>query len=259
MPTLIRMANENDPAVHQAIVGALRQIKKSAISAAAIPTLVEGLSNPDRQIRIQAIVLLSRFGPQAKDAVPRLIAVLEEPVSSDSTTVGGGRSASTTFTGPAHEAAKALGEIVPGSPLAEQAVAALSRVVRGTARQRRASAADALGKFGATAAPAINDLVKMLEESTDGTSMTASTDSDAATKALGLIAADGSSSKTVLNALKESLRSGSKASRVAVVEAIEELGPKGAGASPEIEALKNDPDPNLHKAATKALESLGQK
>ncbi len=259
VPTLIRMASESDPTVHQASVGALRQIKKSAISPAAIPALVEGIGSPDRQVRMHVIAMLARFGSQAKDAVPRLIAVLDEPLSSDSTTVGGGRSAQTTFTGPAHEAAKALGEIVPGSPLAAQAVAALSRVVRGAARQRRASAADALGKFGATAAPAITGLVKMLEESADGTSMTARSDADAATRALSSIAADASSSKTVLNALKESLRSGSKSSRIAVVEAIEELGPKAAGAAPEIEALKNDPDPNVHKAATKALEALGQK
>ncbi len=70
----------------------------------------------------------------------------------------------------------------------------------GAARQRRGSAADALGKFGATAAPAITNLVKMLEESSDGKSMTASSDAEAATRALSLIATDASSSKTVLSA-----------------------------------------------------------
>ena len=89
--------------------------------------------------------------------------------------------------------------------------------------------------------------------------MTGSSDADAATRALRSIAADASSSKAVLSALKESLRSGSKASRVEVVEAIEELGPKAAGAAPEIEVLRNDPDPNVHKAATKALQAIGRK
>ncbi len=259
MPTLIRMTTDSDPTVQQACVGALHQIKKTAISSAAIPALVEGLDNPDRQVRIQAISLLARFGQEAKDAVPRLIAVLDEPLATDGTTVGGGRSALTRFTGPAHEAAKALGEIVPGSPLAGKSVAALSRVVRGEARQRRASAAYALGKFGAAAAPAIPDLVKMLEQANDGTSMTESTDTDAAAGALGQIAADASTSKKVLSALKESLRSGPKASRVPVIEAIGELGPKAATAAPEIEALKNDPDPNVQKAAIEALQALGRK
>ena len=259
VPTLIRLAAENDPTVRQASVGALGQIKKSALSPAAIPALVEGIGSPDRQVRMHVIAMLARFGSQAKDAVPRLIGVLDEPLSSDSTTLEGGRSAQTTFTGPAHEAAKALGEIVPGSPLAEQAVAALSRVVRGAARQRRSSAADALGKFGAAAAPAITGLVKMLLESADGTTMTATSDADAARRALSSIAADASSSKTVVSALKASLVSGSNSSRIAVVEAIEELGPKAAGAAPEIEALKNDPDPEVQKAATKALKALGQK
>jgi HEAT repeat protein len=258
LPTLIRLARENDPTVHQACVGALNKIKKTAISPAAVPALIEGLDNPDKQVRIQAISLLARFGQAAKDAVPRLIAVLDEPLASDGTTMGGGRSALVRFTGPAHEAAKALGEIVPGSPLADTSVAALSRVVRGEARQRRASAADALGKFGAAAAPAIPDLVKMLEQANDGQSRTASIDAEAASSALGQIAADASTTKTVLIALKEALHSGPKTSRVAVIEAIGELGTKAATAAPEIEALKNDPDPNVQKAATEALHALGR-
>jgi HEAT repeat protein len=98
----------------------------------------------------------------------------------------------------------------------------------------------------------------MLEQANDGQSRTASIDAEAASSALGQIAADASTTKTVLIALKEALHSGPKTSRVAVIEAIGELGTKAATAAPEIEALKNDPDPNVQKAATEALHALGR-
>ena len=65
--------------------------------------------------------------------------------------------------------------------------------------------------------------------------MAGSGDSNAAIRALSGIAADASSSKTVISALNELLRSGSEASRVAVVETLDELGPEAAGEISEIE------------------------
>ncbi len=258
IPVLIKLAAD-DRSVHDACAQALHQIRRSAISAAAIPALIEGLRNPDRQVRIDAITLLAGFGAQAKDAVPPLIAVLDEPLTSDGTTAGGrGGAFSTIYTGPAHEAAKALGKIVPGSPSADKAIVALSRVVRGEARQRRSSAADALGKFGAAAAPAIPDLVKMLEESGDGKNPAASVDAEAAADALAEIAGGAPTSNAVVNALRDSLHSSSKASRSAILAALEQLGPKAATAAKEIEPLKNDPDPRIREAASKALEALAK-
>jgi HEAT repeat protein len=260
LPILVRMAANDNQTVHEACMQALHELKRSAISAAAIPALVEALGSTDRQIRIDAISLLTQFGAKAKDAVPGLIAVLNEPLTSDSTTAGGrGGAFVTIYTGPAHLAAKALGEIVPGSPSAGVAVAALSRVVRGAARQRRSSAADALGKFGAAAAPAIPDLIKMLEEADAGKVPASSGDADAAAEALVKIAADPATSKAVVSALRASLRSNSKTSRAAVAAALEQLGPAAAEAAPELEALKNDSDPHIREAASKALEALTRK
>ncbi len=257
MPTLIKLSAEKDRTVHEACLQALREIKKSAISAASVPALVEGLKNPDRQIRLNLVTLLARLGREAKDAVPALIAVLNEPLTSDSTMGGGSGGAFVTlFVGPAHEAAKALGEIVPGTPLAGEAVAALANVVRSGAPQRRGSAATALAEFGATAKPAIPDLIKMLEDADTDKTSAASRDAEVAAKTLAEIAADPPSTDAVLSALRKSLHSNAKKSRAAVVGAIAELGPKAASAAPDIQAFEKDPDPNVQSAAVKALEAL---
>ena len=213
MPSLIKLSAENDRTIREACVQALQQLKKSAISAAAVPALVDGLKNPDRQVRLNLVMLLARLGREAKDAVPALITVLNEPISSDSTTAGAsGGALVTIFVGPAHEAAKALGEIVPGTPRAGEAVAALANVVRSSARQRRASAATALAEFGGTAKPAIPDLIKMLEDADTDKISAASRDADAAAKTLAEIAADPPSTAAVISALRNSLHSGAKKS-----------------------------------------------
>ena len=120
------------------------------------------------------------------------------------------------------------------------------------------SAADALGNFGRAAQPAIPDLVKMLEQAGDGKNPAVSGDADSAADALAAIAADAPTSKAVVTALSNSLRTSSNASRSAIIAALEQLGPKAATAAPEIEPLKNDPDPRVREAASKALEALAK-
>jgi HEAT repeat protein len=258
LAALIPLSAKDDVSVRQACVQALRDIKPSALSAAAIPALVEGLKSSDRDIRFFAVRLLARFGPEAKDAVPNLIAVLNEPLGSDQSTAGGGRAMVTIFTGPAQEAAIALGKIAPGTPRAAESIAALARIVSAGPRQRRASAANALGEFAAKAAPAIPDLVKMLEVADSDDALSAASEREAGVKALARVAADSPSSEAVVSVLRHSLRSDSKKPRASVVTALGQLGPKAAVAAPEIEALKNNPDPNVRKAATRALEDVGQ-
>jgi HEAT repeat protein len=183
-----------------------------------------------------------------------LIAVLNEPIDSDQATAEG-RTAVTTFTGPAHRAAEALGRLAPGTLASGQAVAALTAVVRSGPKQRRASAADALGRFGTEAAPAIPALVTMLGEVETGEEST--NDKASAAEALVRIAPGTSAADQAVAALTAALKSNSIATRRAALRALPSFGKAGAGAIPQIRTLKeSDPIPNVRKAAASALEEL---
>ncbi len=98
----------------------------------------------------------------------------------------------------------------------------------------------------------------MLEDADTDKISAASRDADVAAKTLAEIAADPPSSDAVISALRNSLHSGAKKSRAAVVGAIAQLGSKAATAAPDIQAFEKDPDPNVQAAAVKALEALGK-
>jgi hypothetical protein len=49
------------------------------IGAAAVPSLVEALANPDPATRQKAVAVLGRMGPEAAAAVPDLIKLLSDP------------------------------------------------------------------------------------------------------------------------------------------------------------------------------------
>jgi HEAT repeat protein len=224
IPALIRLSASDTHAVHEACTEALGKIKRSAYSAAAVPALVDGLKDRDREVRLHVLSLLAPLGPEAADAVPALIAVLNEPLDSDRTTGRAvGRSLMSVSTGPAHEAAKALGKIAPGTRYAGKAVNALAEVVHAGPARRRASAADALGEFGPLAAAAVPALIQMLAESDAGKSDVPNRDGEAAAQAMSRIAAGSQSSEAVVAALGESLRSKTSTSRPAVLRALKHL------------------------------------
>jgi HEAT repeat protein len=256
IPRLIQISAQDAPGERTACTRALSQIKPSAISAAAVPALVTGLKNPDRDLRFQVVSLLARLGPAATTAIPAFIATLNEPIDSDQTSMGEGNQATTVYTGPAHEAARALGEIAPGTPSAPEAIAALAEVVRAGAPQRRSSAADALAEFGPTAEAAIPDLIQMLKENAPGKNSVAERNAEVAAAALARIAAGTHSVASVITALRDALRPPARGTRVAAIRALGELGPQAAAAIPDIRALVQDRESSVRKAASKALESL---
>jgi len=49
------------------------------IGAAAVPALVQQLSSPDAAVRLKAVEVLSRIGPEAESASPQLIPLLDDP------------------------------------------------------------------------------------------------------------------------------------------------------------------------------------
>ena len=118
----------------------------------------------------------------------------------------------TVYSGPAHEAAKLLGEISPGSPTAGLVIDALTSVVRSATPQRRSSAAEALGEFGPSAAAAIPDLAQMLQAVDPPGTSTPTRTAESAAGGLAQIAAstDGPRTQEAVAALKSALSAESK-------------------------------------------------
>jgi HEAT repeat protein len=254
VPSLLRHLANDEPQVREACSRALGRIRPSALTKAVAPALIEGLGSHDPDVRLRIVSLLARISPDVGTVVPALIKVLNEPIDSDQASTEG-VTAVTTFTGPAHKAAEALGRLALGTPAAGQVIAALTEVVRSGPPQRRASAADALGQFGADAALAIPALVTMLGEAEAGKQST--DDQASAAEALGRIAPGTASADQAVAALTTALKSDSIATRRTALEALPSFGHASAGAIPQIRSLKeNDPIPNVRKAAASALERL---
>jgi HEAT repeat protein len=255
--TLIKQAEPDDPAVREACAKALQELKPPAVTSASVPALVAGLRNPDREVRLQVVNLLSRLGRDSKDAIPGLIATLKEPLDSDNVGVGGfGGSAVSSYSGPAIEAARLLGEIAPDSASAATAIMALTEVVKAGPAKRRTAAADALARFGPAAAGAIPALITMLKNSDADESIPVNHDGQAAATAIGRIAPESPATDAALSALKDALHSKVPATRSAAVAAFSRFGEKAAKLVPEIQTLRDDPDPGVRNATSKALDSL---
>lgn len=99
------------------------------IGDAAVPSLVETLQDPDREVRAQAARALARMGPRAEPAIPALIAALKD--SDKEVRMG---------------AARALGQI--GPPAAE-AVPDLIKAIKDPRNKPADESAENAAKDGA--------------------------------------------------------------------------------------------------------------
>ncbi len=155
VPQLVRALRDDDLRVRWFAAEALALIGPDA--KAAVPALLEGLRSrdvatgqaeggsgemADGPIRLMAAYALGRIGPEARAAIPELIAALSGPDSRVRC-----------------EAAQALGLI---GPEARAAIPELRRLVtRGTVADVSERTAEALGRLGSVAIPA---LVEMLHD-----------------------------------------------------------------------------------------------
>ncbi len=204
IPLLLRHLEDEQQPVRDACAQAFQRIRPPAVSAAIAPALIAALRVPDGHARASLVMLIGRLEPDPRAAVPALIAVLREPVDSDVKVVDRSATNYPSYTGPAHEAARVLGAIAPGTPLAAEAMAALVEVVRSGPAQRKGSAAEALGAFGPAAASAVPALVGLLTETGSAKSPTRAGGSAAA--ALGKIAPGTPAADEALAALTAALR-----------------------------------------------------
>lgn len=136
----------------------------------AVEALTEMFHNPRRSeaVALAATLALARFpAADATPAVPRLVAILEAGVreNDDSKTFRTVEEADAYQERDLHasRAAEALGLIAPGSPREAEAAAALIRVLDSPAISLHARAAEALGRFGPLAKPALPRLREMMK------------------------------------------------------------------------------------------------
>jgi HEAT repeat protein len=109
-------------------------LQKAKPSKPSVPALIEALKSTEPKVRYFAALLLSKTGPDAADAIPALIAALDQ-------------SGPDEREDPGRAAAAALGQIAPGSPKAKDAAEALKQAQNSENKGRSNAAAQALRKF----------------------------------------------------------------------------------------------------------------
>jgi HEAT repeat protein len=121
---------------------AAQALARIELTAEAIPALTRALRHRDSYVRAFAAWTLGNLGPEAKDAVPALAAVL----------------------GPDDTAGVVAAALARIGPAAAQAVPALVADLHGPDAGRRWRAARTLGRIGSTAAAAVPDLQAALRD-----------------------------------------------------------------------------------------------
>jgi HEAT repeat protein len=254
VPILLRHLEQDEPSVREACSHAMGRIPKSAISSAVIPALIGGLESRDRDARMHTVSLLAGMSPDVRATVPLLIKILTEPADSDRLVVRG-LSPVVSHGGPAQSAAGALARVAPGTPMAGQAIAALTGVVRSGPVNRRAAAAEALGQFGAAAASAVPELVAFLREGADSNER--NVDGESAAGALAKIAPGTNAAGDAVAALTASLKGRSAETREAAVEALASFKPASADTISALRAIEKDgPSESIRKSAASTLEAI---
>lgn len=177
-----------DPAAGyaQAIGGEVKRIEDKRYIAfdafeeparSSLLALIQGIEEEDEARRISHIVALRAAGPAAKDALPSLTAMLQDPSpvvrwAAAGTLAAVGRPALPAVPALARalasdcplvrrEAADALGRIRPAAP---EAVAALTQALSDSSWHVRVTAAQALGRGGRAAVEGIDGLCSLLDD-----------------------------------------------------------------------------------------------
>ncbi|MGP0064127.1 MAG: HEAT repeat domain-containing protein [Isosphaeraceae bacterium] len=190
-------------------------------AAAAVPSLIPSLTDPDPTIRRETAEILEEIGEPAQAAVPALLAALgdsERDVRK--------------------MAARALGSIKPDPKVAIPALVASIRA----GRDRRCL--EAISTLGTLGEPAVPALIDFLGDNEPGVSRLAAR----------ALAAIGPGARAAIPALIEAQRRLDHEERQRVAEALARMGP--ATVQPLVLALR-DRDPKVRGGAARALELLG--
>jgi HEAT repeat protein len=282
IPALFAILERDDTDVRRACAAAL---EAAWPNPALIPTLVELLKSRDRWSSAYAAKLLGRIGPEAKETIPALIAVMNErfdPAQRD-------RSDASLATLQSYWALRALGQIGPcpegiaalvdliSPEKVEPALAyvqklrehdkrapALRKVgkaeppmvddpVVGAELSRITEAVQALGEIGPPAAAAVPALISLFNKSVEADW---SLSQIALPAALGRIAPNSPAAPDAVAALIRVLDAQDYIIRSGAVEALGHFGRDAAAAIPKLQALQKDSEQLIRDAAAKTLAAI---
>lgn len=199
----------------------------------AVPKLIEIVqSDPWSDVRYEAASSLGDIGPDAKAAIPALISFLKDKDQ------GYDRVA----------APQAMVEIDPQS---KEAVQALIEALNDEDPAIRQYSAMALGDYGTLAQGAVPKLIEIIKK--DATTGREQDLREGAEEALGKI---GGTSKDVA-ALTELLSDELSSTQAAAASALGKIGSESAGAVPGLIKLLSDKDEKVREAAITALGEIG--
>jgi HEAT repeat protein len=227
-PALVALLKDGDPTVVGNVLDAL-----ASIGSTAVDRVANALTNAD--LRHYATRLLYRLGPKAAEAVPALVAALQEEVA-DADDVA--------FRLEVQLALAAIG------PAAAPAVAELTKSLASDDHEIRGTACYALGKIGPDAAAAVEELQRRQQD------LDASERVPLLWALLKIRPGDEAVAKMAAPLLIEALEN---PQAIARAEAAAALGGLGEHAQPALERLKqlrDDPDATVRDAAAQAVQKL---
>ncbi len=198
--------------------------------AIALPQLISGLTHELALVRTEAANALGRIGPRADAAVPALVKAARDPDPTVRLAAIG-----------------ALGEMGPVA--AKDAAPVLSVLIDHTDPDLRRSAADAVGRMGASARGAIPALQQMQ-------TLNDPIDRSMATIALVRIDPQPAAVAAALPHLTAALQSPYAGERLEAAALLGQLGHKAASAKPALEQATKDADEQVRKAASEALRQV---
>jgi uncharacterized protein (TIGR03067 family) len=221
-PALIGNLRDRDLAVRRAAFEALERVGLEDKDA---PALTLALKHEDGQVRIFAAILLGKTGPGARDAIPALIATLQDPV------LGASRAA--------FEALEKVG--VEGKD-----ALTLTLALKHEDPQVRISAAILLGKTGPGVRDAMPALIARLQDPVFEVK-------NAVFETLQRVGLEGKDAPALALTLKHE----DPQVRIFAAILLGKIGPGGRDAIPALIASLQDPALNVKHAAFEALQKIG--
>jgi HEAT repeat protein len=256
---LLGALEDSEPLVRQEAARSLAQVRPATPEAVG-PLLKAARAGPDPFTRVWAITALGRLGTRAKEAIPLLVALLQEGPASGPADPRAAAVQALEEIGPAarpalvvaleHRSARtraaAAGLLSGMRPVPPLALAVLERLLHDPDRTVRVQAALALWKLERR----VRTTLPVLLEAARGRG------SLLRAQAVGVLGAMGPAAGPAVPALVEVLRDDNYMTRRAAAAALGSIGPGARAAIPALRAALSDDEVEVRRQAAESLEKI---